>query len=101
MSFDIVDVTDRVAELVEYYTVEDPDGGRLLVDMDAWHSDDIQEIVGLLTLVLRERGVDVTLEEFYEDTLEGWLDRQIDEALEEAIDEWEEYAAKVEYDERH
>jgi hypothetical protein len=92
---DIVEVTDRIRELIDYYTVGNA-GEELLVDLDAWNSDDLKEIIGLITLVLRDRGEDDTLDAIYEDTFEDWMERQIDKELgainiEEA---WDEYVSE-------
>jgi hypothetical protein len=79
MTVDIVGVTDRVRELLDYYTVGDEDKGEgLLIDLDAWSSSDLQEMIGLLTVVIRERGEDIRLDDVYEDTFEDWLERAID-----------------------
>jgi len=89
---DMVSLTDRIRELLDYYTVGD-DGESLMVDLDAWNSDDLREFIGLLTVVLRERGEDTTLDEIYEDTFDDWMDRKIDSALGYTMieDAWDEY----------
>jgi hypothetical protein len=92
MTVDMVNLTDRIRDLIDYYTVGD-DGEAAMVDLDAWNSDDLREIIGLLTVVLRERGDDSTLDDIYEDTFEDWIDRQIDNELNAVnIEEvWDEY----------
>jgi hypothetical protein len=95
MRIDIVEVTDRIRELIDYYTVG-TEGQELLVDLDAWNSDDLREIIGLITLVLRDRGEDDSLDALYEDTFEDWMERAIERELDAADIEgaWDEYVSE-------
>lgn len=95
MRIDIVELTDRIRELIDYYTVG-AEGQELLVDLDAWNSDDLREMIGLITLVLRDRGEDDTLDELYEDTFEDWMERAIERELDATDIEgaWDEYVSE-------
>jgi hypothetical protein len=95
MRIDMANLTDRIRDLIDYYTVGD-EGEALMVDLDAWNSEDLREIIGLLTVVLRQRGDDDTLDDIYEDTFEDWIERRIDNEIHEAIIEeaWDEYVSE-------
>ena len=83
MNFDVMDLTDRVRELLDHYTVGDEEG-ELLVDLDAWSSEDLKEMIGLLTSILRMRDDEDSLNtvmQYYEETFEDWLEQQIDAEL--------------------
>ena len=83
MNFDVMDLTDRVRELLDHYTVGDEEG-ELLVDLDAWSSEDLKEMIGLLTSILRMRDDEDsinTVMQYYEETFEDWLEQQIDAEL--------------------
>ena len=88
MRIDIVDMTDRIRDLIDYYTDKE-----ILLDLDAWNSDDLREMIALLTKVLRDRGDETTLDDIYDDSFEDWVERQIDQELADQMVEeaWDEY----------
>ena len=96
MRIDIADLTDRIRDLIDYYTVKDADG-ELLVDLDSWNSDDLREMISLLTAVMRERGEDNSFEDIYDYTFEDWVEKQIDQELADQMleESWDEYVREA------
>ena len=86
MTYDIVAITDRIRDIIEYYTDDD-----ILIDLDAWDVEDLKEMVFLLGQVLRNTTEEISLRGLLygdrDETFEEWLDRHLDD-LERYDDEY-------------